>query len=260
VGLGRLAFSPDGRKLAVGSSDGRVAFLDADTLESVKEPLKLHDSLITHIAYALNGTVLVTGGGFGTGIKLTDVASGRMIANFSGVVGSSPMQPLAVSSDGKRLATGSPEGWVHVWDIATCRVVASSLQKVRFPCDVAFSPDGKLLVFADDRGVIFLWDLSGQRPLRKLVGHAGAVNILAFSPDGCTLASGGMDHTIRLWHPEIDQEVATLTGHAGWVWCVAFADHGNALLSGSRDGTLRLWRALSFEEIEAGKKVTQADP
>ncbi len=259
-GFGRLTFSPDGRELAVGSSDGRVAFLDADTLERVKEPLKLHDGLITHIAYALNGTVMVTGGGFGTGIKLTDVASGRMIANFSGVVGSSPMQPLAVSRDGRRLATGSPEGWVHVWDIAQHRVVASSPQKVRFLDSVVFSPDSELLAFADERGVIFLWDLRGQRPLRKLVGHAGAVNILVFSPDGCTLASGGMDHTIRLWHPEIDQEVAILTGHAGWVWCVAFAEHGNAILSGSRDGTLRLWRAMSFAEIAAGETVPPRGP
>jgi len=202
--LAGLAISPDGRELAVGSSDGRVAFLDAGTLRRVKNSLKLHDAQITHIDYALNGAVLATGGGFGTGIKLTDVASGQVIARFDGMVSSFPVQPLEVSCDGKRLATGSPEGEVRVWDIASRRVVASSPQKARFLHAVTFSPDGKLVAFADEQPAIFLWDLSGQQPLRKLAGHTGRVNTLSFSPDGLTLASGSMDHTVRLWHPEID--------------------------------------------------------
>jgi eukaryotic-like serine/threonine-protein kinase len=250
-GLGGLTFSPDGRQLAVGSDEGRVAFLDAVTLGSLREPIKLHSNQVTHVAYALNGSVLVTGGGLGTGIKLTDVASGRVITNFSAVEGNSPMQPLAVTRDGQQLATGSPEGWLRVWDIGSHQLVASSPWKVRFIADLAFSPDGKLLAVAEQPGSIVLWDLSEQRQLRKLVGHTGPVNRLTFSPDGRTLASAGMDHTTRLWHPEIDREVAILKGHSGWVWCVAFAEHGNALLSGSRDGTLKLWRALSFEQIQA---------
>jgi eukaryotic-like serine/threonine-protein kinase len=246
-GFAGLSFSPDGRQLAVGSEDGRVAFLDAVALRPLKASIKLHGSQITHIAYALNGTRLVTGGAFGTGIKLTDLANGRVITNFSAVEGSVPMQPLAVTRDGQRLATGSPEGWVRVWNIASHQLVASSPRKMRFITDLAFSPDGKLLAIAEQPGSIVLWNLSGQGPLRPLVGHAGAVNKLAFSPDGRTLASGGMDHTIRLWHPDIDQEVAILKGHSEWVWCVAFAKHGNALLSGGRDGTLKLWRAMAPE-------------
>ena len=132
----------------------------------VREPIQLHGNQVTHIAYALNGSVLVTGGGFGTGIKLTEVASGRVITNFSAVEGAFPMQPLAVTRDGQRLATGSPEGRVRVWDIASHQLVASSPWKVRFVTDLAFSPDGKLLAIAEQPGSIVLWDLSGQRPLR----------------------------------------------------------------------------------------------
>jgi WD40 repeat protein len=251
VGTGRLTFSPDGRTLAVATGDGRVAFLDAVTLRRLKETDKLHDSQITHIAFALDGTVLVTGGGFGTGVRLTHVASGTNLWNIPDRRSAFPVGALAVSPDGKLLATGSTNESVLVWDIAARRVVAGSprTQKVRFLHDVVFAPDGQVLAFADEQGAIFLWDLSGKRAGRKLVGHAGAANTLAFSPDGRTLASGGMDHTIRLWHPQIDQEVAVLTGHQNWIWCLAFADHGNALLSGSRDGTLRLWRALSSEQV-----------
>jgi WD40 repeat protein len=250
-----VAFSPDSRKLAVGSEDGSVVLLDATTLRSLNEPIQLHGNQITHIAFCLNGTVLATGGGFGTGVKLTELASGRVITNFSGVEGAYPIQAIAVSPDGKLLAMGSPEQVVYVRDIATGRILATSPQKVRLLHHVVFSPDGRLLAFSDEFGVIFLWDLSGQRSLANLIGHAGPVNALAFSPDGRTLASASMDHTIKLWHPEIDQEVATLTGHTAWVWSVLFAQQGDTLVSTSQDGTLKVWRALSFARLEAKAKI-----
>ncbi len=253
-GLGGVAFSPDGRQLAVGSENGRVALLETAGMRPLKAPMNLHRAQVTHVAFALDGAMLVTGGGFGSGITLTDVATGRIIDRFDGIV-SHPLQPLAVSPDGRRLAAGSPEGRVNVWDLRQRRVVAKSPETVRFLVSLAYTPDGQLVAFGDHQGVISLWDLSGRRPVRKLVGHAGEAHTLAFSPDGRTLASAGMDHTIRLWHPGIDQEVAILKGHSGWVWSIAFADHGNAILSGGADGTLRLWRALTFEEIETKEKA-----
>jgi WD40 repeat protein/tRNA A-37 threonylcarbamoyl transferase component Bud32 len=254
-----VTFSPDGRRLAVGSAKGRVAFLDAMTFQRVAGPFPLHDSQVWELAYGLDGSVLATSGCLGTGIALTDVASGRVITKFDGMVGLAP-QPMAVSPDGKLLASGSPDHRVRVRDIASLRVVASSPEKVRFLHYVGFSPDGNLLVYGGELGTLSLWDLTGRRPLRKLVGHEGAVQRAVFSPDGRTLASASMDHTIRLWNAEIGEEVAILTGHSAWVWCVAFADHGNALLSGSRDGTLKLWQAASWDEIKANERVTQLNP
>ena len=160
-----------------------------------------------------------------------------------------PLQPFAVSPDGWRQATGSPNRSIQ-WNVTTRQPVATCPQKVRFPDCMTFSPDGRRLAFADTFGSLYLWDPSGRAPVRQLSGHSGSVMALVFSSDG-TLATGSQDHTIRLWHPDIDQEVAVLTGHSGWILHLALAEYGNALVSSSWDGTLRVWRALSLEQIEA---------
>jgi WD40 repeat protein len=249
--VGAAAFSPDGRMIAVGSGSGAVAFLDAQTLSPIGSPMNLHTAYVWSIGFGLGGKVLATSGALGTMVKLTDVASrSPWRPPIRGLEGSFPPQPMAVSPDGRRLATGSPEQLVRVWDISSGRLVASSPERVRFLHAVAFSPDGDLVAYSDERGSVFLWDTSGLRLLRRFVARDAPATTLALSPDGRTLASGHMDHTIRLWHPDIDQEVAVLDGHAGWVWSLAFAEDGNALVSSSRDGTVKIWRATPSPGVD----------
>lgn len=251
-----VTFSPDGRRLAVGDDNGMVVFLEATHLRPLMTPTNLHAAQVTDIAYALGGAVLATGAGFGAGVMVTDVAGSQLLTQFDAVKeGFYPLNPLAVSPDGKRVAMGSPDRAIRIRDVATGKVLATCPQRVRFPSCMTFSTDGRSLAVADIEGTFYLWDPHRRQLTLRRSGHAGGVTALAFAPDG-TLASGGTDHTIRLWHSDIDQEVAILTGHSGWVLHLAFAEHGNALLSSSLDGTVRVWRALSFEQIAAQERAS----
>jgi len=256
-----VAFSPDGRKLALGGVNGMVALLSTETLHRIGSPIALHDGRITDIAFCLNGAGVVTGGG--KLVKVTDVASGQLLqiirgvqaddSAFFGEEGAGCIQTLAVSSDGKLLATGSPEELVHVWDAASSRLVATCPQKARLLHGMTFSPDGHTLAFGTDES-IYLWTLTGRQPLRKLEGHQKRVTALAFSPDGRRLASASLDETIKLWNPRIAQEVASFEGRDALVRGIAFAEHGDALVSGCYDGSLRLWRAMPLAKIPARSK------
>ncbi len=245
-----LAFAPDHKTLVVGTSDGRVVFCDATTLERRSLSPQIHQSRITKIAFALEGSALITGSAFGGGLAVSDAKTGLLLTNFPAIQGSFPLQPCDVSRDGRMLAMGTPEQFVVVRDLVSGQVVARSQRKVRFLHAVTFSPDGKTIAYSDELGGVCVWDLTGRRPLQTLTGHLGPALDLAFSGDGRTLASASMDHTIKLWSSTLEQEVATLTGHAGWVWCIAFAENGRTLISGGRDGSLKAWNAVSPEKSQ----------
>jgi WD40 repeat protein len=247
-----LAFAPDGKRLAIGSPDGTVRLWDVPA-RRVIGTLHGHPFGVTHVGFGAEG-VLVTGNGAAAGavtasVRLWNVARGQLLADLPGDP-RVPLGSLALSPDGRTVATGSPARRVTLWDVASHRTVAT-LEGEADVSSLAFSPDGTLIAAGQPDGSLYLWDGASGRRTRRLVGHVGPANGLAFSPDGKTLASGGMDRTVRLWSPGVEQEEATLTGHRDSAWAVAFSPDGNLLATGSPDGTVRLWRAASFAETDA---------
>ena len=124
---------------------------------------------------------------------------------------------VAFSPDGKILATGSNDGTVRLWDVATRRQIGSPLTgHTGAVYSVAFSPDGKILASGKRRrhGAAVG---RGHRPAdrqRRSTATPAAVDSVAFSPDGKTLATGSYDDTVRLWDVATHRQIGEpLTGH-----------------------------------------------
>jgi len=149
---------------------------------------------------------------------------------------------LAFSPDEDKLATGSHDGSVKLWNVANGALLWSAGQTNATIC-LAFSPDGSLLATGGHDTTVRIWDAKSDIPCEE-VPHPGPVFALAWSPDGRLLASGDLEGKIRLWDRRETTAatcIAVLEGHTKRVRALAFVPDGSQLASASYDGTIKLW-------------------
>ena len=105
---------------------------------------------------------------------------------------------VAISRDGKWLASSSADGTARIWDTSTWKQV-EVLKHGTNVFGVAFTPDGSRLACACANNLIRLWDMKTFKLVGELDGHQDYVHQIAFSPDGTRLVSGSGDKTVRIW-------------------------------------------------------------
>ncbi|MEO6568935.1 MAG: protein kinase, partial [Opitutaceae bacterium] len=181
---------------AYGQRRGTVRVYDWSTQREVSRL----ENTGSHLAFAPDGTTVVTGSSRENLIKVWNAETGGLKHQL-GPVG--VVTALAVSPTGTRLAAliGGKSGVVRVWNLSTYRqeriLPAGELDFL--PGAIAFSGDGELLASAGRDRIVRLWRAANGKPVAELKGSAGGVWSLAFSPDGEQLYSGGQTDQISLW-------------------------------------------------------------
>jgi WD40 repeat protein len=171
---------------------------------------------------------------------------------------------VAISPDGKTLASGGIDNTIRFWDVASGKEQATLKNAAEYGVEsVAFSPDGKTLASGIGGSGVKLWDIGTRKDtiLRDKVSEY-ASPLVAFSPDGKTLASGGRCiREIRLWDVTTGKQTATLKGHDEYgVGVLAFTPDGKTLASvGGHDGALKLWDVATGENT-ATRKLADSTP
>ncbi|WP_405736089.1 helix-turn-helix domain-containing protein [Streptomyces sp. NBC_01537] len=161
------------------------------------------------------------------------------------------METVAVTADGRTMATGGDSGAVRLWHVparGAPRALGGYLRPGGAVYSAAFSPDGRTLAVGGAQGVT-LWRVADPaHPVRSapLPGDpAGTVYAVAFSPDGRLLAAGGADHRVRLWGLSGAAAgavvLAVLSGATDAVHTVVFGPDGRTLAAGGSDRRVRLW-------------------
>jgi sugar lactone lactonase YvrE len=156
---------------------------------------------------------------------------------------------VCFSPDGQRLASGSWDKTVKVWDLANAQDAPSLRGHTSYVASVSFDPDGQYLASASGDGTVKVWGVPTGQEVVTLHGHTGPVNSVCFSPDGQCLASASSDKTVGVWDADSGQNVLTLKGHADSVYCVCFSPDGRRLASASYDRTVMVWDAQTGQLV-----------
>ncbi|KAM6516800.1 hypothetical protein FSOLCH5_007742 [Fusarium solani] len=117
---------------------------------------------------------------------------------------------VAFSADGQRLASGSVDRTVKVWDTATGACVQTLEGHGQSVYAVAFSADGQRLASGSVDKTVKVWDAATGACVQTLKGHGSSVFSVAFSADGQRLASGSDDQTVKVWDAATGACVQTL--------------------------------------------------
>jgi WD40 repeat protein len=135
---------------------------------------------------------------------------------------------LAVSADGRLVASSGRDRMVHVWEGVTAKVVRS----FHPPADalaLAFSADGTKLATGDQDGTVRVWTIAPP-PETPLLQMEGSCNAVAFRPDGSLLVGFGSHKTIAWQFPSLET-VGSWSGVYDW-GRGTFNAQGNCLSDG----------------------------
>jgi WD40 repeat protein len=244
LGVWDVAWSPDGRRVAVARSSGLGSNLrvwDAQTGQG-ERVLTGHQEQVYAVAWSPGSKRLASASEDGT-IRVWDPDTGASVLTLTGHAGA--VKAVAWSPDGNRLATGSQDQSARIWDAQTGHMIAVLGGHGGYVNAVAWRPDGSSLATASDDRTIRLWDPGTGKPLSIFRGHADRVFQLTWKPDGSRLASISGDQTIKIWDPFHARESLDLEGHPAGVLALGWSPDSQFVASAGNDPVVRLWDAAT---------------
>ncbi|PMB13121.1 hypothetical protein CEN48_15200 [Fischerella thermalis CCMEE 5282] len=242
-GIMSVAFSPDGKLLAAGDSNGEIHLWQvADGKQLLI--LRGHANWVVSLAFSPDSRTLASGSSDCT-VKLWDVATGQCLHSLQ--EHGNEVWSVVFSPEGDKLVSGCDDQIIRLWSVRTGECLKIFQGHTNWVLSVAFSLDGQTLVSGSDDNTIRLWDVNSGECLKIFQGHSDGIRSISLSPDGQMLASSSDDQTIRLWNLSTGECQRIFRGHTNQIFSVAFSPQGDILASGSHDQTVRLWDVRTGE-------------
>ena len=199
----------------------------------------------------------------------------------------SKVRSVSWSPDGTKVASGSDDETVRIWEVATGKQLSQLTGHSNWVTSVSWSPDGKRLASGSYDNTVRIWEVATGKELSQLTVHLNGVTSVSWSPDGKRLASGSWDKTVRIWEVATGKELwqlrcdsgvcsvswspdgariaagggevwifdtasgapvgSSLKAHSDWVRAVAWSPCGQWLASGGDDKMVYAYDAKTFE-------------
>jgi len=252
-----VGWSPDGKRIASGSSDETVQVWDA-TSGAHRLIYRGHRTNVNAVSWAPTQDkpriASASGNSFFGGehvVQVWNAVTGAHLLTYGGHT--QPVQSVAWSPDGTRAASGSEDKTVHIWDTSTGNRILTYDKHAALVSAVAWSPDGTFVASASDDTTVQVWDARTLALRFAPLKHTSTVNAVAWSPDGTRIASAsgnvflGGEHIVQVWDAATGGQVLAYRGHTAPVSTITWSPDGTRIASASSalEKTVRIWDATS---------------
>ena len=274
LGVSQVCFSADGKTLATGARDGKIALWDPDTGKEIRR-WQAHTDMVSCLAFSPDGKMLASGGSYADfAIRRWQTSTGKEIDPLAGHSG--PVESLIFGPGGKTLLSCDRGGKIVGWDVS-----AAHEHRSLYPARDALhdnvhmwllrdvAPGGEVaallgtLKTPKQDPVICLWDTASRKEIHvlKVPAMTGGLPAIRFSPDGKQLALGASDG-IHLWdvttgkdlhYLELPEPEFVIRANLKQVWTLAFSPDGKLLAFVDGDNSIRLL------EVASGKVLRKWD-
>jgi WD40 repeat protein len=274
-----VAFGADSKTVAAAYGDKSVKLWDLNTkkdTQTLKGPAKDAKGLSNYRSLIFANDHVFVGTGWWNkeknvregAIRVWDGKAGKAGKPLLGHV--ADVEFLAISKDGKLLASASEDQTVKIWDIDAGKETQTIKGHTDFVTSVSFSPDAKQVVTTSKDKTVRVWEIAGAKEIasfkvermvevKDAKGKVSQVKEIGrefsnavFTNDGKKVIAGNLDGVIKIYDVDGKKEVKELKAHDG-VLSLAISSDGSKFATGGWDQTIKIWATNDGKELRTIK-------
>jgi dipeptidyl aminopeptidase/acylaminoacyl peptidase len=241
-----IAWSPDGKRLAVGSH-GKVRLWTVAADSAWPDPIVLQpiSERANAIAFSPDGSLIAVGAGLPSAsgeITVWQSTDGKEIKRLADAH-SDLVTGLAFSPDGQLLASSSADKFVKVFKVADYSLTKSLEGHTGAVLGITWSPDGKQIASAGADSALKIWNVEAGEQAASITDHKQEVTAVRFLPGKREIMTTAGDRLGRIWNADDGKLLRVLQGASDFLLSLDVSTNGKVLLAGSQTGEVHLWNA-----------------
>ncbi|CAE6498790.1 unnamed protein product [Rhizoctonia solani] len=247
-----IAISPDSTYIAAGLDTGTIQIWNLTSGQAVSELFTGGWLRVDTLAYSSDGTRIISYSD-GEGILCLIDAQSALTPPSSLPSHTEPILSFDISSNGERIASGSQDMVICVWNVVTGQLVLGPLTG-HTGCVhlVRYSPVGNRLLSCSSDKTLRQWDAQTGDCVEvdnPIVDRRSFV-LAAYSPEGNHIATISRNGVVHLWSSRTGERIlGPMEGEREGL-SIRFSTDGATLLTGWRNGAVRIW------DVQSGQLVS----
>jgi hypothetical protein len=264
-----VTWTSDGKRLVTGAFR-RVILWNAEPFSQQREIVADLTDRITALRPLPDGAVALADGQISENgmVRILDLEAGQIVRSWR--AHEDTIFSMAVSADGRLMATAGGDKLVKIWDTAAGKEVAKLEAHSTQVLGLAFNPDSTQLVTAGADRLLKVWDVKTRENTIALASKAASFNAVMWSAAGPAVLAVTDDGAL-LRYKDLKTHTGAQSSDTGnerqlgrtdsALYCVAATDNGERIFAGSSEGHILCWDkdGKLLHDIDAAAASTVAN-